>query len=451
MSTLRRFLSAAAVVAALSSIASNASADDKRPEQDYGRPKEPTTAGDVLAWPVRVVLFPFFLVNEFIFRRPIGWLVVETEKHGLVEAVTDFFTFGPKQNITLYPSALFDFGLLPSVGFNLAWKEFLAEPNTLRTHFGFWGPTWINAKITNEYRLSKRETLSVSASFTRRRDNPFFGVGPFSDQSNWTRFGAQSFEVAPAYSHDYWRSSNMQFTAGFRGLDFFHGTCCGDDSLDYALGANRFPPEQRPQSYGQDYYGGFQRAKVALDTREARPAPGSGFRVEAHEETMFDISKQPRGLDRNSWVKWGGSIGGAIDVTGHQRVLALSVHTEFADAIRGNVPFTDQVTLGGDDLMPGYIRNRMIDRSAAVAHVQYTWPVWVYLDGIIGASMGNVWGEHLENFKVQDSRLAAALGVRSNGNRDSGFELLVGAGTDPLSQGFAPSSFRFLLGSHHGL
>ena len=75
----------------------------------------------------------------------------------------------------------------------------------------------------------------------------------------------------------------------------------------------------------------------------------------------------------------------------------------------------------------------------------------MYLDGVLGASFGNVWGEHLENFKVQDSRIAAAIGVRSNGNRDSGFELLVGAGTDPVSQGFAPGSFRFLVGSHHGL
>ena len=46
--------------------------------------------------------------------------------------------------------------------------------------------------------------------------------------------------------------------------------------------------------------------------------------------------------------------------------------------------------------------------------------------------------------------LLGAIGVRSNGARDSGFELLVAAGTDPLEDGFHVSSFRLVIGSHHG-
>ena len=37
-------------------------------------------------------------------------------------------------------------------------------------------------------------------------------------------------------------------------------------------------------------------------------------------------------------------------------------------------------------------------RSAAVATLQYSWPVWGFLDGIIQADVGNVFGPHLEGF-----------------------------------------------------
>lgn len=442
----RRLVSAAALLL-LASITGDALADDKRPAQDYGRPKEGTTAGDVLAWPARVVLFPLFLINEFILRRPLGFLVTTVEKHRVIETVQDFFTFGPRNEVTIYPSALFDFGLLPSVGFNLSWAHFLAEDNGFKVHFGTWGFGWINAKLSDTYDFSKNEHLTLNAELIRRRDNPYFGTGTFSDTSDWTRFGAQTLNVAPTYQRDLWRESTFTTTAGVRGLDFFEGTCCGEPALETAIARSQLPI---PNGYQRSYLGGYQRVAVALDSRRPRPAPGSGLRVEAHEETMFDLAAH-QGEQHRSWIKWGGSIGGALDLNGYQRVLGLTVRTEFADPIQGEVPFTDLASLGGDDVMPGFIRNRMIDRSSAAATLQYTWPVWVFLDGVLTASMGNVWGEHLNNFKIQDSRLAAGVGVRSNGDRDSGFELLVGAGTDPLSEGLGITSFRFLLGSHHGL
>lgn len=443
---LRRFLGAV-VLLLIASSSPPALAEDKRPAQDYGRPPEATTVGDVLAWPARVALFPLYLISEYVLRRPIGLLVVTVERNRVIETLQDLFTFGPRNEITVYPSALFDFGLLPSVGFNLSWDHFLAENNELRVHFGTWGLGWINTKLSSTYDFSKREHLILSAEFVRRRDNPFFGTGPFSDTSDWTRFGAQTFDIAPTYRRDLWRTSRIETTAGVRGLDFFEGSCCDDPALDVAIARGEL---NVPNGYHRSYYGGYQRFSAALDTRRPRPAHGSGVRVEAHEETMFDLADHP-GEAHRSWIKWGGSIGGAVDLTGHQRVLGLTVRTELADPIQGEVPFTDLASLGGDDVMPGFIRNRMIDRSSLAATLQYTWPVWVYLDGVLTASMGNVWGEHLKDFKVQDSRLAAGVGVRSNGNRDSGFELLVGAGSDPLSEGFGVTSFRFLLGSHHGL
>lgn len=425
-----------------------ARADDKRPPQDYGRPAESTDAGDILAWPVRVVLFPLWLVNEFILRRPLGAVVKASERGQWIEQAQDFFSFGARNQVTIYPSALFDFGLLPSVGFNLTWKYLGAEDNTLKVHFGTWGFDWLNLKAEDTYDLSKSEHLVFGATFTRRRDNPFFGIGPRTKQDDRVRFAFQTFEVAPGYLRDFGTSSTFETSAGFRGLDYFDGTCCGDPSLGDAIASGRLAP---PPGLGHGYIGGFQRASLSLDSRRQRPAPGSGLRAEVHEETMYVVDERV-GAPRRSWIRYGGAVGGALDITGTQRVLALTVDAELADPIIGEIPFTEQVALGGKGgLMSGYIRNRLVDRSAAVATLQYTWPIWVYLDGLAHVAAGNVFGTHFDQFSFEKSRLSAGIGLRSNGDRDSGFEFIVGAGTDPIDEGFRVSSFRLLVGSHHGL
>lgn len=100
--------------------------------------------------------------------------------------------------------------------------------------------------------------------------------------------------------------------------------------------------------------------------------------------------------------------------------------------------------------MRGYLNGRLIDRSALVASAQYTWPIWVYLNGVLQADVGNVFGAHFDGFDAGLLRLSTAIGFRSSGEPDSGLEVLVAGGTDPFEQGFHYSSFRLVIGSHHG-
>lgn len=421
--------------------------DDKRPPQDYGHPEPGTDAGDVLAWPVRVVLFPFFLLNEFILRRPLGVLVRAAESGNWIEKVTDFFTFGPRKEIAIFPSALFDFGLLPSVGFNASWKYFLAEPNKLTLHFGFWGPGWVAVRAGDDYALNKTEHLTLTGSFWRRQDNPFYGMGPHSKQDPRYRYAAETYDAAPGYRKEFFNSSTFETSAGMRGLKFYSGTCCGNENLIDAVREKKIP---EPPGFGEGYIGVFQHAALAIDSRKARPAPGSGVRVEVHEDMVFPLDASA-GDTRRSWIRYGGSAGAAYDLTGKQRVVSLTVDGELVDKLSpGTIPFTDQVSLGGDYLMRGYLRNRLIGQSAAVATLRYTWPVWVMLDGIAEVSAGNVFGTHFDGFDMKLARLSANLGVRSNGDRDSGFEATFGIGSEPFADTFRINSFRIVLGSHHG-
>jgi hypothetical protein len=430
-----------AVIVALAPRLGRAAA--KREPPDYGAPK-PQPGAEMLLWVPRVALFPVWAVSEYGLRRPVGALVRVAEREQWPSRVIHFFSFGDRDQITLFPSAFFDFGLKPSVGVNLGWKYFLAEPNTLHAHFGTWGPDWLAAKIVDRYQLGAHDSVALEAIVIRRKDIPFYGMGPRSGSRIAARFQATTVESAPSHELRFWRSSRLSARAGFRALYFGDGSCCGASSLPKAVAAGALPA---PPGLGQNYAAAFQSLTLAVDSRKARPDNGSGVRLEMRGEAVFAPGHGP--ASRRSWVSYGATAGAAYDLWG-ARTIAFSVEADMVDPLHGAVPFTDQVTLGGERPMRGFLRDRLIDRSAAIGSLQYTWPVWVFLDGVLRADVGNVFGPHLQGFDAGLLRLSTGIGIRSNGERDSGFELLVAGGTDPFENGLHYSAFRLVIGSHHG-
>jgi hypothetical protein len=114
------------------------------------------------------------------------------------------------------------------------------------------------------------------------------------------------------------------------------------------------------------------------------------------------------------------------------------------------VPFTELVSLGGSEAMRGFVPGRLYGRSAAAVTLAYRWPVWVWLDGSIQLAIGNVFDEHLEDFKPDLLRFSAAIGVESVSSRDSAVEILFGLGSETFRHGGQITSFRFIFGSHYG-
>lgn len=418
----------------------------KRPIQDYGGLQRDTGGGDAVAWVPRIVLYPLWLTSEYVVRRPMGALVKVAERDQWSQSLVDFFTFGERKQISVVPSALLDFGLKPSVGFNLEWKYFLAEKNTMQLHFGTWGPDWIAARATSRYAVNDRETFGVELSYVRRKDNLFYGMGSSSVSGDEARFQSNAAEAKLTYEQKFWRASRFNAQVGARALEFDRGTCCEAPSVSQAIARGRFAA---PPGFGDDYTALFQGVSLVLDTRRERPASGGGMRVELHGDAVFSPDWRSNNL-RRTWLRYGAFAGGAVDIGGSGRIVSLGVAVEFAEPLLGQIPFTDQVSLGGDRQMRGYLANRLIDGSSAVATAAYSWPVWVYLDGVAFVDVGNVFGNHLAGVSAELLRVSAGMGLRSNGDRDSSFELLVAGGTDTIDQGLAPSSFRLVLGSHHG-
>ncbi|MFW5738842.1 MAG: hypothetical protein ACOC1F_00605 [Myxococcota bacterium] len=420
---------------------------EKRPVPNYDRrPEQPTDAGDVALWVPRVLAFPFYLVTEFVIRRPLGWLVVTAEREDWPTTLIDFFTFDEEQKIGWVPTAFFDFGFKPSVGLYFFADDVFVEGNDIRANVGFWGTDWLKFAARDRVQLDETTEVQLGGSWVRRPDYLFHGIGPRTEEGTASRYSADIGEAFLSYDIGLWRWSSFEAQVGVRDVTFRESSCCGDPSIQERARAGELAV---PAGFESGYTAGYARVRAALDTREPEPAAGHGMRVEAFGEQNVEVD--PDRLP-NRWVKYGGKVGGFLDLTGHRRVLSFWLASSFVDPLGGRelAPFPELALLGGSQEMRGFREGRLHGRSALVSTLQYDWPVWVWLQGTLHVAAGNVFGEHLEDFEPELLRLSSAIGFRSMTSDDHYLEVLTGVGTETYEQGWEVSSFRLLLGGNSG-
>ena len=410
------------------------------PEYD-GRPPTGTTAADALLWVPRTILFPLHVVTEYVFRRPLGFLVISAERGKWAEVLSDVFTFGPSNNIGIVPTALLDFGFQPSVGIYGFHDDFLFKDNALRVHAATGGPDWLRLTVADRIPVAKNGSLVIRGEAVRRPDLVFYGIGPLSQRSFRSRYGSDWIDGSAAFHASLPVGLTADAYMGARTTSFYGTRCCGDRSLRANSASGAFPI---PPGYEEGYTSLRSGGKLAFDTRRPRPAPGSGMRVEGVGEFATDL-RAPR---VSSWIKYGGTLGGFIDVTGFHHVLSLSATALFTDPVQGDtIPFTELVSLGGFNHMSGFLPGRLLGRSAAVATMEYRYPIWAFLDGSAQVAVGNVFNEHLTGLAPENLRLSFTFGVRAAGERDHSFSILVGAGTETFGQGATLNEVRLVLGA----
>jgi len=438
--------------------------EQTRPVPDYdGRGDDPTTAGDVLIWIPRIALSPLYLVSEYVIRRPLGWAVSTAEEEEIPQKLVDIFTFGPNNNIGIVPTGLLDFGFRPSVGVYFFYNELFAEQNKLRARAATGGTDWLLLNVADRLEVAKHHELSLRAEYGFRPDWVFHGLGPESG-SQEARFKATKAEAGFRYDSSLWRSSTLSSFVAVRSVSFDPTRGAFDDPTvadEIARGRFASPPGMR-DGYTVLVHG----VAGSLDTRRRRhlddapdgsdfvSPPGSGLRLQLRGEHAGGLTELPAasGGGRHQWIKYGGTLGGFVDLTESQRVLGLSVVVDFADPV-GNapqVPFTEQASLGGARPMRGFLEGRLVDRSSAVGLLSYQWPVWVWLDGALHYSVGNVFGEHLDGFRAGLLRQSFGLGVKTTTHRDHSFEMLLAFGSETFDGGAEIENVRFVLGATSG-
>jgi hypothetical protein len=441
---MKRFALGAVFCAALT-LAGNASATEKRKLPDYDNREPPkTTFGDVAIWVPRVLLSPVYLVTEYGIRWPLGHLISAAERADLPDILYNFFFFGPDHRAGFAPVAFVDFGFRPSIGFYAFWDDAFADGNDLRFHGSTGGSNWFAGVLTDRIHLSREDSLTLSFTGIRRPDQAFFGVGPDTLQGNISRYREGLLEASALADFRLWRASRVEASLGVRSMDFQRGYFGHDLSIvaEAARGIYALP-----DGFAQGYTAQISTLHLAFDNRRPSPADGSGVRLELEAEQGTDIRQSPGA----SWLKYGATVGGFLDLNGRNRVISLSLATLFADPLNHRpIPFTELVTLGGPGPMRGFYPGRLRDRSAAVLTAKYRWPIWVWLDGSLQAAVGNVFGEHLEQLDTSRFRFSGAVGLESVGSRDGSFELLVGMGTETFDHGAQVDSARVLVGTNRG-
>ena len=432
--------------ATLSSGRALAAEPAKRPLPDYdGRGAGRSTPGQKALWVPRLVLSPLYFVSEYVVRRPLGAAISAAEKAELPTALYDFFAFGPDHKAGIVPIALVDFGFEPSVGLYAFWDDAGFAGHDLRLRGSTWGEHWLSGTATERFHLRGDVELGWSTTAVHRPDFAFYGIGPDTREDDLMRYAADTVDARVESRIPFAQTSWFEAASGYRSASFGHSTYDPDDtvSLDDAARAGKLP---LPPGFREGYRAAFTHARLTLDSRAK-----SGSQTGARLELVADEGADFKGSPNSGWLRYGGTVGGFLDLDDSGRVVSLSVSTLLADPLGDRpVPFTELVQLGGPGMMPGFRAGRLLDRSAAVATLRYSWPIWIWLNGSLQVATGNVFGARFEGFRAERGRLSAALGIESSGSRDSIFQALVGFGTETFESGAEVDSLRVVVGARSG-
>ncbi|MCK6550728.1 outer membrane protein assembly factor [Myxococcota bacterium] len=427
-------------------VTSTAAPSPERALPDYdGRGDDPGTVGDALLWGPRVVLFPAWLVSEYVVRRPLEWLVVNAEKYQWPTLVLDFFTFGEERWGGIVPTALFDFGLRASIGVYAFFDDVAAESHDVRLYAAYGGPAWYAARLTNRYTLPDDSRFALTIGATRRPDYPFHGIGPLTNVDFAARYRSDRVDVVGSYDAPIGDAGSLRLFTGLRRVAFREGSALEEPSLGELVDERGFPA---PPGFRVPYSLVDLGVEVALDSRRPRPGPGSGVRFELSAHPMLDLEDA---LGAHLAI-YGGALGGFVDLDGRNRVVSLFVSARTIDPLGkgGLVPFTELLSIGGTGPLTGFIDGALIGRSTLAARLEYRWPIWGALDGTLHFAVGNVFGPRWEDVRPELMRMSFGLGIRTVGRPDHAFTMLVALGTEPFEQGADVTSLRFAIGTTRG-
>ncbi len=416
----------------------------KRPVPDFdGRPPPPATVGDVALWVPRVVLFLPWAIYEFGLRRPIGWTVTKAEQSRGARRVFRKFFLGKGTGPFITPIAYYDFGFQPSVGLRLLWSTgFLGHGSGLYVKLATWGRDWLRADFQEKVPLGGRTRAIIDAEFWRKPDRLFFGLGPSSSEEGG-RYRADAVNVNLAVDTRLVRQLHVAPYAGLRSREFDADGCC-NETLAERVAAGDI--EALPPGF-DGYLIAATGVELRADPRAGGRGSGSAVLAELSLEHAAEVADPAR-----RWWRYGGRLGGVVHLDDiDEKVIDGWIFLEFADPVGATeIPFSELAGLGGSHDLRGFPSGRLVDRSAVAATLRYRWPLAAWLDTTLYLGAGNVFGRHLDGFAPGLLRGSAGLGLSLAGLWETrAVQLWTAIGTETWDDGFAPSSFRLVLGWAH--
>ncbi|MEM6367040.1 MAG: hypothetical protein AAF851_01950 [Myxococcota bacterium] len=407
---------------------------------DMGGPVESPPPTRALLWVPQVLLAPVYAVNEYVIRRPVGWLVTTAERERWPTFFIDLFTFGEERKVGLVPTAIFDFGFRPSFGFYFFANDAWIKGHELRLRAAFGGPDWYQLAFTERWRTWTGGQLEYGFSFLDRPDWQFNGLGPDTLNEVRARFGRRIVAGHVAHRQRFLEHAHFEARLTVEENSFdLRRTVFGDPSVADAVALGILDQPSGAEGYFVLKAGG----EFNIDTRKELRRNGTGVSARLRSEVAVDLNDP----GRRAWMVNGGGFAGHLDV-GRNRILSLAgVASHAARFGRVDIPFVE-LPLSGRALysLGGFRPGRLVGESLATVTLEWRWEVWALMDGRLFAQVGNVFGTDFEGFGLERTRLSYGLGMASIFDPESSFNVLFAVAHQTFDQGADPEAFRFLIG-----
>jgi hypothetical protein len=353
-----------------------------------------TDPADQALFAPRALLFVPKVVFHLVFF-PIQALLTVVDRHHVVPRVRDFFYFDRAHTAGFYPSVALESGYGFSYGVGVFHNDAFGHGEELVASGRFGGRylqayqllleadrmggsrLWFESRVRYEFQPATLfhglgdpgETSVIPAGLgprdasiaTRFRQERFLGLlrlgGTLGTPGDLTKIGGTAI-----YNHRVFGPEERRFD---------------EPSIETVYDTSRLP------GFGDRVNTVEIDANLVRDTREGGPLASSGTYLELIAGGVLPV-------DRYRYGHFGAELAQYINLYRRTRVLVLRGAVEGVVGHEDRIPFVELPRLGGVQNLRGYVADRFRDKLAAVATVEYRYPIHELLAGALFVDAGHV-------------------------------------------------------------
>lgn len=248
----------------------------------------------------------------------------------------------------MIPTALIDFGLRTSGGIYFFYDDFLTKNNQLRVNAATGGRDWLRLTVADRIPVDNHAHVKLRFEASTRPDQLFYGIGPRSLERSHSIYALTAYDGSALFHLEPAPYLLVEAQAGVRSMKFgaLPTAARRQSSCARPSTARPSPTSARLHGRAPEPLRGPRLAQAAPRSRDGHPLrrqPGARLRsARPRAEPLDQVRRR---------------VGGYLDLDGNNRVLSLSLTTRFVDPTGpAELPFTELVALGGDQVLFGYLR-----------------------------------------------------------------------------------------------
>jgi hypothetical protein len=257
-----------------------------------------------------------------------------------------------------------------------------------------------------------KSELRFHADYIRRDDQLFAGIG-MESKLPFARYAVDEIDASLRYTWAPAKLAKLDFAVDGAARRFGNGSPYGGDrsmAEVYCAHLDGMCPARNVSSAlvpGFATGTQFVRESVGLRIDNRREETSSGLMADLAVSYTHGFAG-----DDSSYLGVRGHVGAQFNVWRH-RSLYLGISAQDLVAFGSSpIPFTELAQLGGVDDLRGFATGRFRGASTVLAQLEWRWPVWMWMDGVLFADYGGAFGPQFRGFAFGDLRPDIGLGLR---------------------------------------